>query len=134
MSRQTKRVGDWIVSSPTAKPGGWYFQFENELYPDVDDSAVVLMALSKLKMPQLLNWKTLFVAACSGWSPCRGPMAAGGRTTRTTTGSSSTTSLLLTTTRCSIPARPTWRGGVWKCWPRWVTIVLILPSLQLWLF
>lgn len=52
ISRQTKKVGDWIFSSPTAQPGGWYFQFENELYPDVDDSAVVLMALAKLKMPQ----------------------------------------------------------------------------------
>ena len=52
MSRQTKTVGDWIFSSPKARPGGWYFQFENELYPDVDDSAVVLMALSKLKLPQ----------------------------------------------------------------------------------
>lgn len=52
LSTQTKTVGDWIISSPKAEPGGWYFQFENELYPDVDDSAVVLMALSKLKMPQ----------------------------------------------------------------------------------
>lgn len=52
LSRQTKTVGDWTVSSPQAEPGGWYFQFENELYPDVDDSAVVLMALSKLKMPE----------------------------------------------------------------------------------
>jgi squalene-hopene/tetraprenyl-beta-curcumene cyclase len=51
MSRQTKTVGDWINSSPNAEPGGWYFQFENELYPDVDDSAVVIMALSKLKIP-----------------------------------------------------------------------------------
>ena len=52
MSRQTKSVGDWIVSAPRAEPGGWYFQHENELYPDVDDSAVVLMALSKVKMPE----------------------------------------------------------------------------------
>ena len=52
MSRQTKMVGDWTISSSHTEPGGWYFQFENELYPDVDDSAVVLMALSKLKMPQ----------------------------------------------------------------------------------
>ncbi len=51
ISRQTKSVGDWIISSPNAEPGGWYFQFENELYPDVDDSAVVIMALAKLKIP-----------------------------------------------------------------------------------
>ena len=47
-SRQTQRVGDWIVSAPWAKPGGWYFQFENEWYPDVDDSAVVVTALARL--------------------------------------------------------------------------------------
>ncbi|MBA5865805.1 MAG: squalene--hopene cyclase [Nitrospira sp. CR1.3] len=52
MSHQTKTVGDWKFSSPQAEPGGWYFQHENELYPDVDDSAVVLMALSKIRMPQ----------------------------------------------------------------------------------
>ena len=52
MARQTNAVGDWIISSPSAEPGGWYFQFENELYPDVDDSAVVIMALSKLKIPE----------------------------------------------------------------------------------
>jgi squalene-hopene/tetraprenyl-beta-curcumene cyclase len=50
LSRQATTVGDWKVSSPEAEPGGWYFQFENEFYPDVDDSAVVLMALAKLRM------------------------------------------------------------------------------------
>ncbi len=53
MSRQTNTVGDWKVSSPQAQPGGWYFQHENELYPDVDDSAVVLMALTKIRVPQV---------------------------------------------------------------------------------
>jgi squalene-hopene/tetraprenyl-beta-curcumene cyclase len=48
-SRQARTVGDWQVSSPQAEPGGWYFQFENELYPDVDDSAVVIMGLAKLR-------------------------------------------------------------------------------------
>jgi squalene-hopene/tetraprenyl-beta-curcumene cyclase len=52
VSRQTKTVGDWKFSSPDAEPGGWYFQFENEFYPDVDDSAVVLMALSKVRTAQ----------------------------------------------------------------------------------
>jgi squalene-hopene/tetraprenyl-beta-curcumene cyclase len=77
ISRQTKTVGDWIVSSPTAQPGGWYFQFENELYPDVDDSAVVLMALSKLKMPQAaeledslrrgMKWVVAMQGSDGGW-------------------------------------------------------------------
>ncbi|MGB0909025.1 MAG: squalene--hopene cyclase [Nitrospirales bacterium] len=48
-SRQTTRVGDWIVSAPHARPGGWYFQGENDWYPDVDDTAAVVIALSKLE-------------------------------------------------------------------------------------
>jgi squalene-hopene/tetraprenyl-beta-curcumene cyclase len=50
LSRQTTTVGDWKVSSPQAEPGGWYFQFENEQYPDVDDSAVVVMGLAKVRL------------------------------------------------------------------------------------
>ena len=52
-SLQTREVGDWQISSPSAKPGGWYFQFENGWYPDVDDTAAVVIALSKLspKLP-----------------------------------------------------------------------------------
>src|SRR5206468_700903 len=46
LSQQCRKVGDWIVSSPTAEPGGWSFQFENEFYPDNDDTAVVVIALS----------------------------------------------------------------------------------------
>ena len=46
-SRQTRKVGDWIMSAPEAQPGGWGFQFENEWYPDVDDTAAVVIALAK---------------------------------------------------------------------------------------
>lgn len=52
VSKQARTVGDWLVSSPKAEPGGWYFQFENEFYPDIDDSAVVLMALAKVRLAQ----------------------------------------------------------------------------------
>ena len=50
ISCQTTKDGDWKVSAPQAEPGGWYFQFENEMYPDIDDTAVVLMALAKLRL------------------------------------------------------------------------------------
>ncbi|KAK8850780.1 squalene-hopene cyclase [Apiospora arundinis] len=39
--------GDWRVYSPCQQPGGWSFQYYNKWYPDVDDSAVVVMALAK---------------------------------------------------------------------------------------
>lgn len=51
LSKQVKTEGDWKVKAPEGEPGGWYFQFENEFYPDVDDTAVVLMALSKIRLP-----------------------------------------------------------------------------------
>ena len=51
LSKQVKKDGDWKIKVPHAEPGGWYFQFENEFYPDVDDTAVVLMGLAKVKLP-----------------------------------------------------------------------------------
>ncbi len=48
LSRQSAVKGDWALKARKAEPGGWYFQFENAHYPDVDDTAVVLMALAKL--------------------------------------------------------------------------------------
>jgi squalene-hopene/tetraprenyl-beta-curcumene cyclase len=40
--------GDWAVRRPDLAPGGWAFEFENDLYPDVDDTAVVALALHEL--------------------------------------------------------------------------------------
>jgi squalene-hopene/tetraprenyl-beta-curcumene cyclase len=39
--------GDWVVRRPGLRPGGWAFQYENPHYPDVDDTAVVGMALHR---------------------------------------------------------------------------------------
>ncbi len=39
--------GDWAVARPTLAPGGWAFQYENAHYPDVDDTAVVVLALDR---------------------------------------------------------------------------------------
>jgi len=39
--------GDWVVRRPGLRPGGWAFQYENPHYPDVDDTAVVAMALHR---------------------------------------------------------------------------------------
>ncbi|MGE5300089.1 MAG: squalene--hopene cyclase [Acidobacteriota bacterium] len=46
-SRQISTKGDWSVKRPELEPGGWAFEFDNSWYPDVDDSAVVLMLLSR---------------------------------------------------------------------------------------
>ncbi len=40
-------AGDWAVNAPGLRPGGWAFQYWNDHYPDVDDTAVVVMALHR---------------------------------------------------------------------------------------
>lgn len=44
--------GDWQVKNKKAEPGGWAFEFRNDFYPDVDDTAFVLMALSRVADPE----------------------------------------------------------------------------------
>ena len=39
--------GDWVENAPNLRPGGWAFQYWNDHYPDVDDTAVVVMALHR---------------------------------------------------------------------------------------
>ncbi len=40
-------VGDWAATRPDVRPGGWAFQYANPHYPDLDDTAVVVMALDR---------------------------------------------------------------------------------------
>jgi squalene-hopene/tetraprenyl-beta-curcumene cyclase len=49
LDRQVLVPGDWRMKRPHVQPGGWAFQYGNDFYPDVDDTAVVLMALEKLR-------------------------------------------------------------------------------------
>jgi squalene-hopene/tetraprenyl-beta-curcumene cyclase len=44
LDKQTTAKGDWAQTVPV-EPGGWYFEYANGFYPDVDDTAMVLMAL-----------------------------------------------------------------------------------------
>jgi squalene-hopene/tetraprenyl-beta-curcumene cyclase len=41
--------GDWIARRPDLRPGGWAFQYANAHYPDVDDTAVVAMAMDRVQ-------------------------------------------------------------------------------------
>ncbi|MCB9950529.1 MAG: squalene--hopene cyclase [Planctomycetaceae bacterium] len=47
LSKEVRQRGDWSVRKPHLQPGGWYFEFNNEFYPDIDDSIMVSMALAK---------------------------------------------------------------------------------------
>ncbi|MBV9288188.1 MAG: squalene--hopene cyclase, partial [Hyphomicrobiales bacterium] len=40
-------AGDWAARRPNARPGGWAFQYANPHYPDLDDTAVVAMAMDR---------------------------------------------------------------------------------------
>src|SRR5271166_1878854 len=40
--------GDWTARRPDVRPGGWAFQYENPHYPDLDDTAVVAMAMDRV--------------------------------------------------------------------------------------
>jgi squalene-hopene/tetraprenyl-beta-curcumene cyclase len=53
-------AGDWAVRRPHLRPGGWAFQYANPHYPDVDDTAVVVMAMDR---EQRLNRHGDFAAA-----------------------------------------------------------------------
>jgi squalene-hopene/tetraprenyl-beta-curcumene cyclase len=41
--------GDWTAQRPDLRPGGWAFQYANPHYPDVDDTAVVVMAMDRMQ-------------------------------------------------------------------------------------
>ena len=42
LDNQMLGPGDWQAKNPNAEPGGWVFEFRNDFYPDVDDTAFVL--------------------------------------------------------------------------------------------
>ncbi len=42
--------GDWAEQRPAVRPGGWAFQYENAHYPDLDDTAVVVMAMDRVRV------------------------------------------------------------------------------------
>jgi squalene-hopene/tetraprenyl-beta-curcumene cyclase len=49
LDREVRAVGDWKRRNPEGEPGGWYFEYANEPYPDCDDTSEVLAALSKVR-------------------------------------------------------------------------------------
>ncbi len=51
LAKQVLAPGDWQIKNKDAEPGGWAFEFRNDWYPDVDDTAFVLMALQRVDHP-----------------------------------------------------------------------------------
>ena len=80
IEREVRETGDWKVKNPAGEPGGWYFEYANEWYPDCDDTAEVLSALSRLELPgelgeraegasrRALDWLLTMQNADGGWA------------------------------------------------------------------
>jgi squalene-hopene/tetraprenyl-beta-curcumene cyclase len=64
--------GDWAIRVPGLAPGGWAFEYENDLYPDVDDAAVIALALRGLGIGDAavgrgLDWLVGMQSKRGGW-------------------------------------------------------------------
>ena len=51
LTEEVRIKGDWAVRRPSLAPGGWAFEFDNDNYPDIDDTAEVVMALRRVRHP-----------------------------------------------------------------------------------
>jgi squalene-hopene/tetraprenyl-beta-curcumene cyclase len=52
VDEEVTQRGDWSVRRPELAPGGWAFEFENDWYPDIDDTAEVVLALLRTELAQ----------------------------------------------------------------------------------
>ncbi|AMV22717.1 prenyltransferase/squalene oxidase repeat-containing protein [Planctomyces sp. SH-PL14] len=70
LSKEVRSKGDWSVKMPDVEPGGWYFEFNNEFYPDIDDTIMVTMALARCLPGDLYStWQAQFVPTTKVGTP-----------------------------------------------------------------
>jgi squalene-hopene/tetraprenyl-beta-curcumene cyclase len=78
LSKEVRTKGDWAEKVKNVEPGGWYFEFDNEFYPDIDDTGQVLMALNCVENPReryqyevcqrAINWIWAMQCKNGGWA------------------------------------------------------------------
>jgi squalene-hopene/tetraprenyl-beta-curcumene cyclase len=78
IEREVRHKGDWSVKRPDLAPSGWAFEFENEHYPDIDDTAMVLLALEHARSAdreaqdrceaRALHWLVNMQSRDGGWA------------------------------------------------------------------
>jgi squalene-hopene/tetraprenyl-beta-curcumene cyclase len=78
LSKEVRRKGDWAVKRPHTEPSGWAFEYTNEFYPDVDDTAMVMLALSRIEASdgaaqkachrRALDWLLAMQSKDGGWA------------------------------------------------------------------
>jgi squalene-hopene/tetraprenyl-beta-curcumene cyclase len=73
LGEEIRGPGDWQVRRPALAPGGWAFEFDNDNYPDTDDTAEVILALRRVRVPadgairRGLAWLTGMQSKDGGW-------------------------------------------------------------------
>ncbi len=75
LSKEIRATGDWCIKVKGVEPGGWAFEFENDKYPDTDDTAEVLIALRLLDLAperdaawgRAVRWLRAMQSADGGW-------------------------------------------------------------------
>lgn len=78
LSKEVRRKGDWSAKRPDAEPSGWAFEFNNDFYPDVDDTAMVLLAFQKARasdaaaqracQKRAVDWMLAMQSKDGGWA------------------------------------------------------------------
>ncbi len=78
VSKEVRHPGDWSAKRPKTEPSGWSFEFNNEYYPDVDDTAMVLLAFQKARASdqikhracekRAVNWLLAMQGKDGGWA------------------------------------------------------------------
>lgn len=78
LSKEIRRKGDWAIKRPDLVPSGWAFEFANEFYPDIDDTAMVLIALQHARATdrdrqarataRAVNWLLGMQSSDGGWA------------------------------------------------------------------
>ncbi|MBF6330752.1 squalene--hopene cyclase [Nocardia transvalensis] len=77
LGEQITTGGDWQVRRPDLEPGGWAFEFANDVYPDTDDTALIVLALHRVRHPdrarlaqaiaRAARWTAGMQSADGGW-------------------------------------------------------------------
>jgi squalene-hopene/tetraprenyl-beta-curcumene cyclase len=76
LTKEVRRKGDWSIKRPNVAPSGWVFEFANEFYPDIDDTAQVLLALNHARansghdacVQRAVDWLLAMQSRDGGWA------------------------------------------------------------------
>jgi squalene-hopene/tetraprenyl-beta-curcumene cyclase len=72
LAREIRRRGDWSVTRPAVEPSGWAFEYRNEFYPDIDDTAMALLALAsrgpEAASKRAVDWLLAMQSRDGGWA------------------------------------------------------------------